>query len=138
MATLTWLKAGLSRKLGLITNKAGAVENLKLGLYVNNHAPDPNDTTANYTECTLAGYAQITLTGANWSTPSYSAPTESTVYSPDNTFTFTAGSVTIYGALLFNQAGDVIAAGLLDTAFAVPSGGGTVTIKTLTLTDQNA
>src|SRR5215472_4404886 len=135
MGALTLIKPGAARKNNLQTNKGVSLGDLKLGLYVNNITPSPGDDGTTYLECSLAGYAQITLTGASWSTPSYSAGVTSTVY-PNVTFTFTGGGQTIYGVLLFDTAGGIDYTGLLDTPFTVPGPGGSLTITNLTIQDK--
>lgn len=125
--TLTPTNAWLDRLLQMRLNKGGSLGNLTLKLYVNNHTPVVTDTAAAYTECTATGYAAVTLTGASWTGSTTGGVADYTY--PAVTFTFTAGlGQTIFGAYLVDQAGNV-EAGLLDTAFAIPAGGGTVTIN---------
>lgn len=135
-ATIVYITPGLKRRLNLEINNGDTLGNYKLGLYVNNHTPVAADTGAEYTECTLAGYAQITLTGATWSAPSFSSGVASSTY-PDQTFTFSAGGQTIYGLFLMDQGSTINAAALLDTPFTVPTGGGTVKITSLTAQTKN-
>ncbi len=101
---------------------------ITLRLYTNNRTPVVTDTAANYTECALAGYAAVDLLPANWS--EVTAGGVCTASYPAVTFTFNAyaGGTTIYGAYLTDGAGTVLAAGLLDVAFAVPPAGGSLTL----------
>src|ERR1051326_837872 len=125
--TLTQTNAWLDRLLQMRLNKGGTLGNLTLKLYTNNHTPVVTDTSAAYTECSATGYAAVTLTGASW-TGSTSGGVADYTY-PTVVFTFTAGlGQTIYGAYLVDQAGNV-SAGLLDTPFAVPPGGGSLDIN---------
>ncbi len=57
---------GEQRMLELVLNKSSG-ENLYLILFGNNVSPSENDNVANYTEISSGGYANKSLTGANWS-----------------------------------------------------------------------
>ena len=104
--------------------------NFTIGLYTTNHTPAVTDTKSTYTaiECSLPGYAEITLAPGSW-TGSATAGTATYNY-PAQTFTFTSnvGGITIYGAFIFDANGVLICAGLLDTAFPVPAAGGSLTL----------
>lgn len=136
MSTLTILQKGLVRRSRQLTNNGAALADLNCGLYINNRTPNPDDTELNYTECSLIGYSRFDLIGASWSGPTYSSPVVNTTY-PNFTFTFTSGGQTIYGVILYDGAGNALAAGLLDTPFVVPVAGGSVTITNLTIQDKN-
>lgn len=103
--------------------------NFTVHLYTNNHTPAVTDTVANYTETTLSGYAAATLAPASW-TGSSSAGTATYNYIA-LTFNFTAygGGTTIYGVYITFSDGTLCCAGLLDTAFAVPQAGGSLTLN---------
>lgn len=81
--------------LAAIVGKTAA-ENLQLRLYQNNITPAETDTAATYTVATFTGYANITLTAANW-TVTEGAPSEAAY--PQQTFTSSAdqASQSIYG-----------------------------------------
>ena len=51
--------------LSYFVNKSAA-QNLVLKLFKNDKTPAEGDVAADYTECDFAGYASVTLTGANW------------------------------------------------------------------------
>jgi hypothetical protein len=51
--------------LSYFVNKS-APQNLVLKLFKNDKTPAEGDVAADYTECDFAGYASVTLTGANW------------------------------------------------------------------------
>jgi hypothetical protein len=127
--TFTELTQGVDYRTLLYLNKASA-GNFTLHLYTSNHTPAVGDTNTTYTtiECSLTGYSAHTFAPGDW-TGSTTAGV-STYATAGVVFTFSAyaGGTTIYGAYLQNGAGDVIAAALLDTSFAVPTGGGSVTI----------
>ena len=132
--TLTWLNRGIDdRELQYLNNETPF--NLRVRLYVNSHSPVVTDTDSAFTECTATGYASQTLIAANWS-GSTSGGVATYTY-PTLTFTFTAGlGQTVYGVYLDDAATPTPhtqMAGLLDVPFAIPSGGGTLTIA---LTDQ--
>lgn len=124
---LTLFNAGVDYFAQLEVNKE-AQGNLTWKLYVNNHTPVVTDTGAAYTICTLAGYADFTTLGATW-TGSSSAGLATYTYA-NNTYTFNAyaGGTTIYGIVLFSSGGTALGAALLDVPFAVPIGGGTLTL----------
>jgi hypothetical protein len=97
---------------------------LALELYTNNHTPAHGDVNGSYTPCALVGGSAININTLTWTPTTISG--EGSVLSAVATYTFApyAGGTTIYGFMLVNSGGDVIAAGLLDTPYAVPSGGG--------------
>jgi hypothetical protein len=127
--TLTLANAGLDRMAQMVLNKGGVLGNITLKLYKNNHAPLVTDTPAAFTEPTAAGYASVALAGASW-TGSTAAGLSDYTY-PATVFTFTnnGGGETIFGCFFVDTAGNLLMAGLLDTAFVIPVGGGTVTIN---------
>jgi hypothetical protein len=84
---------GEERLLGFMLGKT-TLEAFRLKLYTNNITPGETDVAGTYTECTLGGYAAIDLTAASW-TITQGAPT-SAAY-PQQTFTFTAGTASVYG-----------------------------------------
>jgi len=87
---------GESDGLSYFVNKT-APENLVLCLYTSNTTPAETDTTATYTEASGFGYANLTLTGANWTiTPG--APSNAAY--AQQTFTFTGALGNVYGYFL--------------------------------------
>ena len=98
-----------------------AADNCKLRLYTNNHTPAKGDTISNYTECAIAGYSAITLTGASWSIATVATTTTATYAT--QTFNFT-GSGTVYGYYVTDNAGSVVLWAELFTTgpFSVVSG----------------
>jgi len=66
-----------------------------LRLYENDVSPAEGDTTATYTEATIAGYSQKSLVRATWNPASTDTGTTSKTY-PQQSWTFT-GAGTIYG-----------------------------------------
>lgn len=128
--TLTWLNYGVQRDASMFLNLGlgWAIGDLIADLYVNNHPPVVTDTTLNYTKCTLAGYGAITLTGANWLGATVGGISDWTY--PAITFNFAAGGQTIYGVVIFDPTHTFpLMAGLLDTPFVVPVGGGSLTVN---------
>lgn len=125
--TLTLLNDGADFIEQLFLNKKSPAS-WKVRLYTNNHAPAVTDSAAAFTECVLSGYALVTTTPASW-TGSVSAGVATYNY-PAITFTFSAyaGGTTIYGVFVAPGDGTCWLAGLLDTAFAVPAAGGSVTV----------
>jgi hypothetical protein len=104
--------------------------NLFLRLYTNNRGvPQPTDTIANYTECTLAGYAAVQFQANQWTVVTAGGICTATY--PQITFTFQpyAGGTTIYGALITDAARDVFLASPLDAVFPVPPGGGVLNMN---------
>lgn len=80
--------------LSLLVNKISVPEDLKYCLFTNNITPSETDTSATYTLAAGAGYADITLAGANW-TVTGGAPSAATY--AQQTWTFTGAHATIYG-----------------------------------------
>ncbi len=97
---------GEARALNLILNKATA-EDLSLRLYQNNITPAETDTAATYTVASFTGYANQTITAANW-TVSGTAPTQAAA--PQATFTSSAGSQNqpIYGYYFISPTGTIL------------------------------
>lgn len=127
--TLTILNNGVQRTLLLKLNKGGVtLGDLVMALYKNNHAPVVTDNVAQFTEPTAAGYARKTLTGATWAVTTAAGVSVGTY--PTQTFTFTnnGGGETIFGVFLINDDSNADMAGLLDTPFVIPAGGGSVLI----------
>lgn len=125
--TFTLLNDGADYLEQLFVNKASPA-NWKVRLYTNNHAPVVTDHASAFTECVLSGYALATTVAASW-TGSTSAGVATYTY-PTITFTFSpyAGGTTIYGAFVADGSGTCWLAALLDTPFAVPAGGGALTL----------
>lgn len=71
-----------------------AGQNLVLFLFSNNVTPAETDTEANYTAMSGFGYADITLTAANWS---FTAGNPSTLSYAEQTFSFTGAAGNSYG-----------------------------------------
>lgn len=128
MATATFLNEGMDQ----LTKQALGVTSApapKIRLFTNNHTPAVGDALAAFTQCTLPGYADATITPSSW-TGSSTGGTSTYTY-PNVTFTFTAnsGGTTIYGVVVYDAtAGKGTYAFLLDTAYAVPAAGGSLTV----------
>jgi hypothetical protein len=129
-----WFNAGIDYLANIFLNST-ALQNLTLRCFVNNHAPAVTDTFATFTECTLGGYAALTLTPGTWS--GSTAAGLATYAYPAINFTFNpyAGGTTIYGYLLTIPGVTAILGDLLGTPYAVPAGGGILAI-TPTYQDQ--
>jgi hypothetical protein len=130
MAILTWTYDGLANVLDGVSNQ-GLGTNLRLRLYTNNHAVVVGDVWAALTECALAGYAFALTVPANWTITTAAPVGYSVATYPAVTFTFNAyaGGVTIFGFAITTTANLLLVGGLLDTAFVVPAGGGSLTIN---------
>jgi hypothetical protein len=63
--TLVLPNAGEVFMLSYFVNKS-APQDLRLRLFKSNTTPAETDTTATFTEADFTGYANVTLTGANW------------------------------------------------------------------------
>ena len=99
-----------------------------LRLYTNNYSPAKSTVIADLTETAVAGYTEISLTGANW-TVATSGGTNSAVYS-ERTFTFTTAA-TIYGYYITTSelTPSLLWAERFSTApFTLPAGGGEIAI----------
>lgn len=98
-----------------------------LGLYTNSVTPAHGDVNGTYTECVLSGYARINIASLVWTPTTISGEGSNLSAAADFTFSAYGGGTTIYGFFLIDEdSGDIVAAGLLDTAYLVPSGGGTL------------
>lgn len=128
MSTAVFLTEGLDIATKNLLGQAIAITP-KLRLFTNNVQPTAADTLATYIQCILGGYADAVITPANW--VGSSAGGVATYTYPNITFTFNAyaGGVTIYGGVYYdNTSGKGLFSFLLDTAYAVPAGGGTLTV----------
>ena len=128
MATATFLTEGLSELTAvLLGNTLGIAP--KLRLFSNNPTITAASTLSSFTANGLTGGADASIIPSSWSVSS-SGGVASATY-PTVTFTFAAyaGGTTIYGGVVYNSnSSKGYYAWLLDTAFAVPAGGGTLTI----------
>ena len=115
--------------LSLSLNKVSQA-NVILHLFTNNYDPVEGSNVAAFTEANAAGYAAITLTGADWTIATSTGTT--TAEQPQKTFTFTAAS-TNYGYYVTNGAGTKVlwAEKFSDAPHTIPGGGGTekITVK---------
>jgi len=117
---------GCAELLGVMLNKVSQ-GNVKLKLFVNNYTPLKSTVLADLTECTLTGYAALTLTGSSWTITT--ASNVSVASYAAQTFTFSASGQTIYGYYFTNNGSTkLLWAERLGTSYAVPSGGGSITI----------
>jgi hypothetical protein len=117
---------GENKIVEAIVNKT-APENLVLRLYSNNITPSDTDTAGTYTECTFAGYAPITLTGASWS-----AGSGGTTSYAQQTFTrsSTGTAENVYGYYITQLTSGVLMWSERDSAgpFAITNNGDTVKV----------
>ena len=128
MATATFLTEGLSDLTRLILGAAPSYSPF-LRLFTNNHTPVAADVLATFIPCALSGYSDSGVNPASW-TGSATSGVATYTY-PNVTFTFApyGGGTTIYGGIVYNSSDNKgIYAWLLDTPYAVPAGGGTLTI----------
>ncbi len=111
--------------LEAIVNKT-APETLKLKLFTNNLSYTEAKVEGDLTECSAAGYAAISLTGASWSS---TGADPSHVDFAQQTFTLTAAS-TVYGYYYAQtSSGKLIGLEIFsDGPYVVPSGGGTIKV----------
>jgi hypothetical protein len=109
-----------------------AADNCKLKLYTNNYTPVEGSVVGGFTEATASGYSAKTLTGTSWTIGTASNVTTAT-YSAQ-TFTFSTAA-TCYGYYVTNSGGSIcLWAEKFASAYAIPSGGGSITITpTITL-----
>lgn len=88
---------GAEVTLSYLTGKVTTVRNLVYRLFVNNVTPAETDTAGTYTEAAGGGYANKTLTGANWNV-TQGSPTEADFAQQEYAFTGPlTGNATIYG-----------------------------------------
>lgn len=79
--------------LSILVGKT-ATENLRLRLFTNNFTPSDTNTSANFTEATGNGYANLLLTAASW-VVTEGAPSHADY--PEVTFLFTGALGNVYG-----------------------------------------
>jgi hypothetical protein len=129
VATLNWTYNGLAEIWELFA-AGGVISDLLLRLYVNNHQVLVTDLWSALTECTLAGYDAATLIPSDWSITTGTPTGYAVAAYPAVDFVFDAyaGGVTVYGAAVTTESNVLLFGGLLDTPFAVPPGGGTLTL----------
>lgn len=132
MATLTQLNAGVDRRLRLYLNgpSVPTVGNLTADLYLNNHAPVVTDTLSSFVLAVAEpGYSSQPVDGS-LATGGVSGGVADYI-PPSVVFTFTSymsPGDTVYGVVLSDPDGNAVEAGLLDTPYIIPLGGGTVTV----------
>ena len=90
--------------LAMLVNKT-APQDQYIRLFKNNITPADTDTAGTYTEATFPGYAQISLGGASWGTPSGGSIT----YGSQQTWTC-SGTATddIYGYYVVQQSSGIL------------------------------
>jgi hypothetical protein len=94
-------------------------------LYVNLHAPNPGDPLSLYSICSLPGYAQVALNGADWK-GGLSGPGVVFYQQPQITWNlgpYSGPQQTIYGYVV-SDGGEVLYAELFPAPFPVPNTGG--------------
>jgi hypothetical protein len=130
----TWMNTGIDYAANVFLKRTAEVD-LTARLYVNNYTPLVTSTAGNFTECTLTGYAALTLTPGSWSGSTSSGLATYTY--PTITFTFSpyAGGTTIYGYYVTIPGVTAVLAELFSTPYAVPAGGGSLTLD-VTYEDQ--
>jgi len=115
---------GLDDAVKVVLGK-NSLPTLKLHLFTNNHTVVNGDTLATFTECTLSGYAAVTLTAANWTGSTTGGVATYTYPTVSWTFAAYAGGVTIYGYYLEDTVnGKLYAAETFASSYAVPAAGG--------------
>lgn len=107
---MTWALKGTS-----------VTENIILRLYTNNYTPVAASTSANFTECAIAGYSAKTLSRASWSTPTTNVYGKAEMSYAVQTFSFTA-SGTIYGYYVVTASNVLLWAEMFSSARSVNSG----------------
>lgn len=122
----TFSNDGLQVFLKNIMNVTGA-STLLFDLYTNNFTPLVTSVLGDFTVCTLSGYAQLSMTPGSWAFSGV-AGVGSALF-PSSTFTFDpyGGGTTIYGYVI-SAGGIYLAAELYGSPYAVPAGGGALTV----------
>jgi len=128
------MNAGIDYAAKVFLKKTAEVD-LTLRLFTNNFTPLTTSVWADFTECSLGGYAAYTITPADWTGSTVAGLATYTL--PTVTFTLNpyAGGTTIYGYVLTIPGVTAVLAELFGTPFAVPAGGALVNI-TPTYEDQ--
>lgn len=83
--------------------------NMKLMLFTNDAAEDPETELADLTEATFTGYSQKTLTDTQWTGPTIEGSRAVVLYDDEpQTWTNSGSSQTIYGAAILNEDADLL------------------------------
>jgi len=98
-----------------------ALSDWAIDLYKNNHTPALGDDVSDYDAATFDGYAQDTVTVANFGSVSVTAHVAKSVNSDVNTFTASAiaSTQTIYGYFITDSLGDLVLAEMFATPIVV-------------------
>lgn len=108
----------------------GVNNNPIMHLFSSNTTPTDSGTklASDFTECTSAGYAPVTLPSAYWWYTFTNSNVTSALYT-EQAFNFTT-SATVYGYYVTNSDGDLLwTERFAVTAFVIPEGGGSITIQ---------
>lgn len=123
----TWLNTGLDLFAKVSLGKT-AFATLTTRLFTNNVTPAVTDTAGTYTECVLTGYAAVDHVPASWTGSASGGVATYTHTTLTFTFSAYAGGTTIYGYYLSVPGPIGVLAELLSVPYAVPAGGGSLTI----------
>jgi len=108
---------------------APATQDLSVGLYVNNVSPTSETVIGDLTECTAPGYSEQALTFGSWTGSTTSGVADYSYPAVTFTMTGSGGGQTIYGHFIKDTvSGHLLRSQLWGTSFAIPSGGGVVTV----------
>jgi hypothetical protein len=124
----TWLNDGLDESAKIWLGISAEPAHWTLRLYTNNHAPAVGDHFAAFTESVLAGYASVDLAPGDWTVTTTAGLSSATHAGITFSFSAYAGGTTIYGYVLTYGATTAVLAELLGTPYAVPAGGGSLTV----------
>lgn len=108
----------------------------KVMLFQNNYTPTTSTQLSDLTECTFAGYSQLTLAAATFAAASVASHVASTTYGSTLTWTrsTTGTPQVVYGMAVLNSSGTkVICAGNFDAGPYTVTNSGDAINETLTL-----
>lgn len=123
--------AGIFPNVGaarMLEKALNAGNNITLKLYANNVTPAESDTAGVYTEVSGGGYASKTLTAGSWTVSGAADPATASYVA--QVWTFSGAIASIYGYFMIDASSGVLIAAerFSDGPYAIPSGGGTLTL----------
>lgn len=118
-----------AKKAKLLEQERTYLNTLQLRLFINNLVPVATNVTADFTQCTDGGYAGVTNVGFTAAILNGAQQGQTTAPAVTWTFTFSAGSQTIYGYYMVDPLdGITVFAERAPTPFTITGAGQTYTV----------
>jgi hypothetical protein len=111
----------------VLLKRALNLNKYRLKLFTNDYTPTESDTTSDYTEASVTGYSDLTLTIGAWNIATIGATSWATY--AEQTFNL-SGAVTVYGYHVTDLSGaTLIWAERATSAFAFTASGGEMKVR---------